>query len=208
MSARDPKQAILDFICQPLGQIQPSSPLPPGVPLTEWVAERRRGGGLGAKASTVQFLQERRLPDRQIHLVAFENETGQQEQWICYVKVATRGDWQFAGGAGGTNGGEEDSMPQRGTPSVNLGAGWRGDLFWAGGRVRTKGLDVVRVRLISANNIILEDLVQDGLVLFVSDQAVQRPLQAELFDRSGKVVGTHQVLSWEPPEPTTCRLPS
>jgi hypothetical protein len=99
-------------------------------------------------------------------------------------------------------------MPQRGNPSVNLGAGWRGDLFWAGGRVHNKGLDVVRVRLISANNIILEDLVQDGLVLFVSDQAVQRPLQAELFDRSGKVVGTHQVLSWEPPEPTTCRLPS
>lgn len=201
MSARDPKQAILDYICQPFGQLYPSPPPPPGVPLTGWQAERRRGGGLAAKAATVQFLQERCLPDRQIHLVGFENETGQQEQWICCIKVGTRGAWQFAGGAGGAHAGEEAPLPRRGTPSVNLAAGWRGDLFWAGGRVHNKGLDVVRVRLIAANHVILEDLVQDGLVLFVPDQAVQRPLQAELYDRSGTVVGTHQVLSLEPPEP-------
>ena len=155
MSAHDPKQAVLDYICQPLGQLHPSPLPPPGVPLTGWRAERRSGGGLAAKASTVQFLQERCLPDRQVHLVAFENETGHQEQWICCIRVTNSRDWQFAGGDGGANGGEEDPMPQRGTPSVNLGAGWRGDLFWAGGWVRTKGLDVVRVRLIAANHIIL-----------------------------------------------------
>jgi hypothetical protein len=191
MTARDPKQFILDYLCQPLGQLQPHPPPPPGAPLTGWRAESRSGGGLAAKAATVQFLQERRLPDRQVHLVAFENETGHQEQWICCIKVADSGDWQFLGGA---NVGEEDTMPKRSNPSVNLAAGWSGDLLWAGGRVLNKGLDVVRVRLISANNLILEDMVQDGLVLFVSDQAVQRPLQAELYDRSGKVVGTHQAL--------------
>lgn len=189
MIARDPKQVILDYLCQPLGQLQPSPPPPPGVPLTGWRAESRCGGGLGAKAATVQFLQERRLSDRQVHLVAFENEMGQQKQWICCIKASASGDWQFVGGA--SIGGAE-TMPKRDYPSVNLARGGR-DLLWAGGRVLDQGLGVIRVRLLSANNIVLEDTVQDGLVLFVTDEEVRGPIQVELYDRSGKVVGTHHI---------------
>ncbi len=56
------------------------------------------------------------------------------------------------------------------------------------------GLEVVRVRLISENGIVLEDTVQDGLALFISDRWVERPLQVELYDRSEKLVGRHQAL--------------
>ncbi len=75
-----------------------------------------------------------------------------------------------------------------------MAGGWNRDLLWAAGRVLDNGLDVVRVRLISENGIVLEDTVQDGLVLFLSDQWVERPLQVELYDRSGKLVGAHQAL--------------
>ena len=83
-------------------------------------------------------------------------------------------------------------MPRRGYPLVNLARGGR-DLIWAGGRVLDQGLGVIRVRVLSANNIVLEDTVQDGLVLFVTDQEVRGPLRVELYDRSGNVVGTHHV---------------
>ena len=148
MATRDPKQCIIDYLSQPLEQLQPSPPPPPGAPLTGWRAESRSGGGLGAKAATIQFLQERRLPDRQVHLVAFENETGQQEQWICCIIASDSGDWQFVGGA---NIPGEETMPRRGYPWVNLARGGR-DLLWAGGRVLDQGLGVIRVRLLSANN--------------------------------------------------------
>ena len=85
-------------------------------------------------------------------------------------------------------------MPNRSYPWVNLAGGWNRDLFWAGGRVLDNGLDVVRVRLISENGIVLEDTVQDRLALFVSNKWVERPLKVELYDRSGKMVGTHQAL--------------
>ncbi len=198
MAEHDPQQVITEYISQPLAPLEPS-PLPAGVQLGEdWVPGMiRRGGGLGAKASTVQFLQARSLPTRQLHVVAFENEEGQQEQWLQCVRQDLPGSWRNAGGA---NIGKGEGMPKRDSPWVNLAGGWSSDLFWAGGRVLDNGLDVVRVRLISANGIVLEDLVQDGLVLFVSDRWVQRPLQVELYDRSGILVGTHQALEPHPLE--------
>jgi hypothetical protein len=63
-------------------------------------------------------------------------------------------------------------MPRRGYPWVNLAGSGRGGLLWAGGRVLDNGLDVIHVHLIAANSIVLEDTVQDGLVLFMTDQGV------------------------------------
>jgi hypothetical protein len=196
MASSDPKQVICDYLSQPLGQLQPGPPPSPDAPLTRWQGEIRSGGGLGARASTIQFLQERLLPDRQVHLVAFENETGEQQQWICCIIASDAGEWQFVGGA---NISGEETMPRRDYPWVGLASGGR-DLLWAGGRVLDQGLGVIRVRLLSANSIMLEDTVQDGLVLFVTDQEVRGPLRVELYDRSGKVVGTHQIIPWKPPE--------
>jgi hypothetical protein len=56
------------------------------------------------------------------------------------------------------------------------------------------GFDITRVRLISPNGVVLEDRVQDGLVLFVSDQPIFTPLQAELYNRAGELVSSQMVL--------------
>jgi hypothetical protein len=199
MTVPDPKQAIIDHISRPLAPLEPSPPLPPNIQLQGKPGMIRRGGGLGAKAETVRFLQERSLRDRQLHLVVFENEEGKQGQWLCCVLQDVSSYWSFAGGA---NVGSVETMPGRSYPWANLAGGWKGNLFWAGGRVLDNGMNVVRVRLISDNGIVLEDTVQDGLVLFVSDQWVQRPLRVELYDNAGNVVGTHQALPWKPPHPT------
>jgi hypothetical protein len=66
--------------------------------------------------------------------------------------------------------------------------------FYAYGEVVDHGFDIVRVRLISPNGLMLEDTVQDGLVLFVSDQPIFTPLQAELYNRTGQLVSSQTVL--------------
>jgi len=37
----------------------------------------------------------------------------------------------------------------------------------------------------------MEDTVDAGVVLFVTDQHVELPLQAELYDQSGQMIGRH-----------------
>ena len=190
MTGKDPKQVIIEYISQPLGPIEPASPLPPGFERKEPQGIMRKDGGLGAKVQTIRFLQERSLPDLQLHAVTFENEDGQQEYYFWCVRQDMPGHWWSAGGA---NFHPTENI-LRGRPWVNLAGGWNRDFLWAGGRVLDNGLDVVRVRLISENGIELEDTVQDGLALFLSNRWVERPLQVELYDRSGKLVGTHQAL--------------
>ena len=199
MIESNPKQVIIEYISRPLAPLELAPPPPPDAPLQGQPGMIRRGGGLGAKVATIHFLQERNLPNRQLHIVTFENEEGYHDQWLCCVLQDRPKHWRYAGGA---NIGHVNEMPRRGYPWVNMAGGWKGNLLWAGGHVLDNGLDVVRVRLISENGIILEDTVQDGLVLFITDQWVQRPLQVELYNRSGKMVGTHQVLPWKSPQPT------
>lgn len=50
------------------------------------------------------------------------------------------------------------------------------------------------VRLRCANGLVLEDTVDDGLVLFLTDRRVQLPVSAELRDAHGNAVVVHAVL--------------
>ena len=195
MNRQDPKQVIADFASRPPGTLQPDLlPLRSRSEHRPW-REVHRAGGFGAKPITIRFFQERKIPGRQLHEVTFENEEGKQEHWLCYVQESTSGDWRFAGGG---NVSEIEHSPRRSHPWANLAGGWDGKGFWSGGRVLDNGLDVVRVHLISENGVMLEDMVQDGLVLFVSDQRIKGPLRVELYDRSGNLVGTHQALPSKP----------
>jgi hypothetical protein len=65
--------------------------------------------------------------------------------------------------------------------------------FYVYGEVVDHGFDITRVRLISPNGVVLEDRVQDGLVLFVSDQPIFTPLQAELYNGAGELVSSQTV---------------
>lgn len=196
MTEQEPKQTIIEYLSRPLGVLQPSSPPPAGVDQSTWhPGEARSGGGLGAKATTICFFQDRQRPGRQLHEVAFENETGQQEHWLCCVREFTPGHWRFVGGG---NVAEVEHTPKRSHPWANLAGSLGKEVAWAGGRVLDNGLDVVLVRLTSENGVMLEDTVQNSLVLFVTDQWLERPLHVELYDRSGNLVGTHQAFSLRP----------
>lgn len=56
MTENEPKQVIIDYLCRPLGVVEPSHPSPVTGENT-WRGVTHRGGGLGAKAATVQFLK-------------------------------------------------------------------------------------------------------------------------------------------------------
>ena len=188
MAEHDPKQAITEYVGLPLGIVQPNPPLHASVQGQRFQGELRRGGGLGAQERTIRFFQERHLPNRQLHEITFEDEAGQHQHWLCFVVQDQQGGWRMGGGA---NVSDASHSPVRDHPWANLaGGGWE-DQFWAGGCVLDNGLDVVRVLLISKNGKVLEDLVQDGLVLFITDQKIQMPVQVELYDRAGNLVGTH-----------------
>ena len=196
MSEDDLKQVIIDYLSLPKGEVvsQPDSNAPPVQRDGHWVLPGtvRRGGGMGARASTIKFLKERSIAQRQVHAVTFEDETGQPFHFISFVTQDTQGRWHVEmGGGGGGGSGSPASGPRRNHPWANLaGGGWE-DRFWAGGWVIDNGLDVTRVRLTGSNGQVLEDTVDDGLVLFVTDQKVRVPVQVELYNRSGELVGQH-----------------
>lgn len=62
------------------------------------------------------------------------------------------------------------------------------------GEVSDNGFDIVHVRLVSTNGIIFDDILQNGLVFFASHQKVIRPLQAKLYNSSGKLISQQTVM--------------
>jgi hypothetical protein len=197
MGTNDPKQAIIDFLSQPEGATvsQPNPLTPPVQKNGRWVRKGiiKSGGGMGAQASTITFLKARSIPNRQVHAVTFEDETGQPQYFICFVTQDAQGNWHFEmGGGGGGRGDDCQDHLRRPHPWANLaGGGWE-DHFWAGGWIYDDGFNVEHVRLIGSNGQVVEDMVEEtGLVLFVTDQKMRVPVQAELYNRSGDLVGQH-----------------
>lgn len=66
MVANSPKQVIIECISQPLGECDLNPSQVPDVQRDIPQARVCQGGGLGARPSTIQFLQERHLSDRQL----------------------------------------------------------------------------------------------------------------------------------------------
>src|SRR5258708_3525789 len=149
MAESDPQQVIIDYLSLPEGEIvsQPDPNTPPVLKDGRWVRSGiiHKGGGMGAKASSVKFLKERGIPHRQVHAVTFEDEAGQRVDCVCFVTQNAQGLCHFEMSVGGSNG----QVP--------------------------------------------EDTVDDGLVLFVTDEKVRVPIEVALYNRSGELVGQH---SW------------
>jgi hypothetical protein len=97
------------------------------------------------------------------------------------------GAWHVCGMAGG--GGND---PHRERPWVNLaGWGWPA-AFYGGGKVIGKGCEAAnRVRLRFKNGVELEDTIDDGLVLFIADRAVNPPAAVDILDSAGLVIESH-----------------
>ena len=187
MQGADPKEVIVDWLVQPSVVISESRG-EGGL-----VVGQVRQGGQEADPATIRFLKERSIPGRQIHAVAFESLMDGRRfnaLWTVQLIQDDSGNWQMRGGSGGG-----DDGPIREHPWANLGGGGSPDEFCMGGRVIDNGLAIARVRLVTGNGLTPEDSVDDGLVLFLTDQRVELPIHTELYDRPGVPVARHEVIS-------------
>lgn len=146
-----------------------------------------------ALPDTVRFLKKREVPHRQLWYVTCDADGGPRgtERWHRTVLVSHEEPdrWSAHGVAGG--GGVGD-LPARGFPWANLGGNWGRQGFRAGGTVEDAGKTVSRVRLTDSEGSTFQDTVDDGVVLFMSDEPVAMPMRVDLFDVDGRVVAVDE----------------
>ena len=179
----DPKQVIIDELCHPRST-------------SSWIGS--------AVKEKIYFIREYSLPDRQVHIVIYEDINGQVLDYIANVSRNELGVWQVNGTSKSLHKGSLRKKPTLSFPWVriigggwgNLGNGW-GNHFSAGGYLTDKAIDAKIVRLIFKNGAILEDSVQNDTVLFITDQKVQVPVQVEVYNGSGELLGTQIAFDYE-----------
>lgn len=182
MHTNDPRQVIADYLCEPVKVVSDLS-----IASARGGRTRITSGGFGARPETLRFVKVREIPGRQLHAVMFEDQQRQPQFFICYVVRDHLGNWHYRSGGGGS---KCWGLVHNDQPPVQGSSEFPND-FFAGGYVPEPDLEVERVRLVAHNGLVLEDTVQDGLVLFVTDQSVSAPIQAELYDHESHLVAQH-----------------
>jgi hypothetical protein len=178
MAHQEPKQEIINKLTRLLL---------PSLPHTAGASDADH------KYRTLRFIKERSLPGRRAYIVVVEDHQGHAVHFTCYVEQNSSGAWQFRGAEGdGIMGGNPGPVVERAW--ANLGGGGMPNHFYAGGTVANHGQNVTRVRLIAHNGTVLEDSVDDSMVLFLTDQPVDLPIEAELYDQTGQLLYRHKVL--------------
>lgn len=149
-----------------------------------------------ADTATIQFLKEKAIPNHQMNYITFQDVEGRRWYFTYFLKKRIDGSWHIISSTGGY---DVKPTEKRQSTSILLRIGENSFReFLTGGEITDNNFNVARVRLISPNEHVLEDIVQDGLVLFWTDKEVFLPLQAELYNASGEIIGRHMVLN----EPT------
>lgn len=176
-------EAIAADITRPPGSASPGSS--PGATVY------RGGHPFQARPDSIRFLKERVEGDRAMVAVEFEDTEARPWHFVFGAVRQTDGTWKAAGGAGGGRGHE----PRTRGPWANFG-GWGWPRFLClGGRVYGEG--VAQVRLVDARGRTVDDSVDEGSALLLSNDPVQTPCRIELRDAVGAVLA---VQSW-PPKP-------
>lgn len=165
--------------------------------IREWLAGPDLKGSEGrslpfrALPDTVRFVKTRKAPHRQLWYVTCDADGGPRGEeswhWTVLVSHEERDRWRAHSVAGGAG-----ELPARGFPWANLGGNWGRDGFRAGGTVEDAGEEVTLVRLTDAEGRSFEDTVDDGVVLFISDEAVAMPMRVDLINAEGHVVGSDE----------------
>jgi hypothetical protein len=180
MTHQEPKQEIINKLTRLL------------LPRTNKIP----AGNIDEEASqkTLRFLKERSIEGRRVYITVMEDEHQKKLHITCYVEQDAQGNWQFRGAAGdGIMGGSPGPVVEQAW--ANLGGGGMPNHFYAGGFVANHQNNIARVRLVCQNGTIIEDRVDDNMVLFLTDQRVELPILAELYNDEGKLVYSHAVLS-------------
>ncbi|HLJ03171.1 MAG TPA: hypothetical protein VKT31_07010 [Solirubrobacteraceae bacterium] len=186
MGAPDPETAVLEHLAGPVGTWEPGPASPGGIQS----GLVRDGNPEQADMSSVRFVKHRRSERRHVYFVSFVGTHPRlgplSFHYVYPVEPDPDGGWRVLGGAGGAGDG-----PKRSAPWVNLGGGGWPDRFFAGGHVDGAGHEVARVELRFANGVTLADDADAGVALFITDESVELPATAVLFDRDGAEVGRH-----------------
>lgn len=147
------------------------------------------GGGLGADPATVVIQKTRVLPTCQVHSVAFTNHRGVAVEWVIRTWQSPDGSWVVAPVGGGSVGG----APHRNNPWINFAAALGPDGFTAGGRIEGSGSEhAAEVRLLFNDDFTMDDVVQNGIVLFFEPRGLTLPADAEIFDRQGRLLARYK----------------
>ena len=182
--AHTPRQTIIDFLSAPIATS--SSSLVVSGDNTMQKGTRRTTGGLGAIASTIQFLKEREIEHFYACIVTFNDVRGQAWEMVCLVQQSENGNWVLRNGSGGAPHASkpEECEMQKAKAEVIAGPGTEGGFFAGGYIVGTDAHNVTRVRLIDQNGVTLEDVVSaedDGRVLFVTERDMKMPVRVEIL---------------------------
>ena len=141
------------------------------------------------RPDTVRFVKKRDALPHQLWYITCGADGGWRGEeywhWTVLVTREEPGGWSACGVAGGGVG----DGPVRGHAWANLGGDWGRGGFRAGGTVEDAGKGVARVRLTDAEGRTFEDTVDDGVVLFISDEPVAMPMRVDLYNAEGRVVG-------------------
>jgi len=153
-----------------------------------WSSSVRFGGGPGADPATIEFVKTRLFPTCQLHSVTFTDHRG----WTMHDLIKT---WQDADGGWRVHvlGGGAGPDPHRSRPWVNFCAGFGPQDFSGGGNVVGDGAEQASsVRLTFANGVVLEDIVDNGVVLFFEPRAVVGPADVTVLDGDGTTLVSYQ----------------
>jgi len=156
-----------------------------------------------ADAASLRIEKERATEHRRLYAISFRERSGARWNWTLPVDAQPDGTWRVAGGCGYGGGRPllgaylrlltriRGQRTNGGRPWANLGGGNWPDRFYAGGKVEHDHGRAARVRLSFANDLMLEDSVDDGHVLFLTEERAEVPATVELIDRQGNVFATH-----------------
>jgi hypothetical protein len=153
--------------------------------------------------ATIHFLREKQRPGWKVYEVTFQELDGEQYRMIFMLQQNDDGSWRSVGGGTSSDMQKQWSKffaPVHDHPLLFLGTqSFNFDnqhyLQQAHGDVIDNGFQVERVRLINDAGQVLEDVVEDGYVFFACkpEEQVLLPMQAELYDRQGKLVWRQKI---------------
>lgn len=153
--------------------------------------------------ATVHFLREKQRPGWKLYEVTFQEIDGEQHRLTVILQQNDDGSWRW--NSGGTSSDMQNQWskifaPVRDHPLIFLSTqgvnfGDQQYLQTACGDVIDNGFHVERVRLVNDAGQAIEDAVEDGYVFFACkpEEQVQLPMQAELYDRQGKLVWRQKI---------------
>jgi len=153
-----------------------------------WTSSIRRADGPGADPATIELVKTKSFPTCQLHEVDYINHKG----WSMHVLIKT---WQAEDGTWKVHphGGGAGPHPRRSHPWVNICAGFGPQDFTGGGHVVGDGAEkAASVRLTFANDIVIEDTIDNGVVLFYEPHNVVMPTDVTIVDDGGNVLATYQ----------------